>query len=35
VAQSHGGSAVVYSDAGAGTAFVIDMPVDARPFQQG
>ena len=35
VAQSHGGSAVVYSDAGTGTVFVIDMPVDARPFQQG
>jgi signal transduction histidine kinase len=34
VAQSHGGSAVVYSDAGTGTVFVIDMPVDARPFQQ-
>lgn len=35
VAQSHGGSAVVVSDAGSGTVFVIDMPVDARPFQQG
>jgi signal transduction histidine kinase len=35
VAQSHGGSAVVYSDAETGTVFVIDMPVDARPFQQG
>jgi signal transduction histidine kinase len=35
VAQSHGGSAVVYSDAGTGTVFVIDMPVDARPFQTG
>lgn len=35
VAQSHGGSAVVVSDAGTGTVFVIDMPVDARPFQQG
>jgi len=35
VAQSHGGSAVVYSDAGTGTVFVIDMPVDARPFQLG
>lgn len=35
VAQSHGGSAVVYSDAGTGTVFVIDIPVDARPFQQG
>jgi signal transduction histidine kinase len=35
VAQSHGGSMVVYSDADAGTTFVIDIPVDARPFQQG
>ena len=35
VAQSHGGSAVVYSDAGTGTVFIIDIPVDARPFQQG
>ena len=35
VAQSHGGSAVVYSDANSGTTFVIDIPVDARPFQQG
>ena len=34
VAQSHGGSAVVYSDAGSGTVFVIDVPVDARPFQR-
>ncbi|WP_051971865.1 sensor histidine kinase KdpD [Massilia sp. 9096] len=33
VAQSHGGSAVVFSDAAAGTVFVIDVPVDARPFQ--
>jgi signal transduction histidine kinase len=35
VAQSHGGSVVVYSDAAAGTTFVVDIPVDARPFQQG
>jgi signal transduction histidine kinase len=35
VAQGHGGSVVVYSDANAGTTFVIDIPVDARPFQQG
>lgn len=35
VSQSHGGSAVVYSDAGTGTVFVIDIPLDARPFQQG
>jgi signal transduction histidine kinase len=34
VAQSHGGSAVVFSDAQSGTVFVIDVPVDARPFQQ-
>lgn len=33
VAQSHGGSAVVYSDADSGTVFVIDVPVDARPYQ--
>jgi signal transduction histidine kinase len=33
VAQSHGGSAVVFSDADVGTVFVIDIPVDARPFQ--
>jgi signal transduction histidine kinase len=33
VAQSHGGSALVFSDADAGTVFVIDVPVDARPFQ--
>jgi signal transduction histidine kinase len=35
VTQSHGGSVVVYSDANDGTSFVIDIPVDARPFQQG
>jgi len=34
VAQSHGGSVVVYSDAAEGTTFVIDIPLDARPFQQ-
>jgi signal transduction histidine kinase len=34
VAKSHGGSVVVYSDAEAGTTFVIDIPVDARPFQR-
>ena len=33
VAQSHGGSAVVFSDAGSGTVFVIDVPVDGRPYQ--
>jgi signal transduction histidine kinase len=35
VAHGHGGSAVVYSDAEAGTVFVVDIPVDARPFQEG
>ena len=35
VAESHGGSAVVYNDGEKGTVFVIDIPVDARPFQQG
>lgn len=34
VAQSHGGSAVVFSDAQSGTVFVIDVPVDARPYQE-
>ncbi len=34
VAESHGGSALVFSDADAGTVFVIDVPVDARPFQE-
>jgi signal transduction histidine kinase len=34
VAQSHGGSAVVFSDADTGTVFVIDVPVDARPYQE-
>jgi signal transduction histidine kinase len=33
VAQSHGGTAAVFSDADQGTVFVIDMPVDARPYQ--
>jgi signal transduction histidine kinase len=33
VAQSHGGSAVVFSDAQSDTVFVIDIPIDARPFQ--
>lgn len=35
VAQSHGGSALVFSDADRGTVFVIDVPVDARPYQEG
>jgi signal transduction histidine kinase len=34
VAQSHGGSAVVFSDADTGTVFVIDVPVDGRPYQE-
>lgn len=34
VAQSHGGSAVVFSDADSGTVFVIDVPVDGRPYQE-
>ena len=34
VAQSHGGSAMVFSDAESGTVFVIDVPLDARPFQE-
>jgi signal transduction histidine kinase len=34
VAQSHGGSAVVFSDAASGTVFVIDVPVDGRPYQE-
>ena len=34
VAQSHGGSAMVFSDAESGTMFVIDVPVDARPYQE-
>jgi signal transduction histidine kinase len=33
VAQSHGGSAMVFSDADTGTVFMIDVPVDARPYQ--
>ena len=33
VAQSHGGSAVVFSDAASGTVFVIDVPLDGRPYQ--
>jgi signal transduction histidine kinase len=33
VARSHGGTAAAFSDAAAGTVFVIDVPVDARPFQ--
>jgi signal transduction histidine kinase len=35
VAEGHGGSAVAYNEADAGTVFVLDIPVDARPFQDG
>lgn len=33
VAESHGGSVVVESDAAHGTIFIIDIPIDARPFR--
>jgi signal transduction histidine kinase len=33
VAESHGGTAGVDSSMERGTTFFIDMPVDARPFQ--
>jgi signal transduction histidine kinase len=33
VAESHGGSIAVDSSAERGTTFLIDIPVDARPFQ--
>ncbi len=33
VAESHGGSVTVDSGVGRGTTFMIDIPVDARPFQ--
>jgi signal transduction histidine kinase len=32
VAEAHGGSVLMSSSAGDGTAFVIDIPLDARPF---
>ena len=32
VAESHGGSVVVDSSAETGTTFIIDIPVDARPY---
>lgn len=34
IAQSHGGTAVVFSDQQTGTVFIIDLPLDARPFQE-
>jgi signal transduction histidine kinase len=34
IAQSHGGTAVVFSDQQTGTVFVIDIPLDARQFQE-
>jgi signal transduction histidine kinase len=33
VAESHGGSVAIDSSAETGTTFVIDIPVDCRPFQ--
>jgi signal transduction histidine kinase len=33
IAESHGGSVEVESASGRGTNFTIDMPIDARPFQ--
>lgn len=34
VAESHGGSVSVDSSAATGTTFLVDIPVDARPFAQ-
>jgi signal transduction histidine kinase len=33
VAEAHGGSLVVSSSAGDGTTFLIDIPLDARPYE--
>jgi signal transduction histidine kinase len=33
VAESHGGSIIVTSSADSGTTFIIDVPIDARPFE--
>jgi signal transduction histidine kinase len=33
VAESHGGSVVVDSEVHRGTTFMIDIPVDATPYQ--
>lgn len=35
VAESHGGSVAVDSSAASGTTFIIDIPVDCRPFVPG
>jgi signal transduction histidine kinase len=34
VAEAHGGSIAVESLAGMGTTFLVDLPLDARPFQK-
>lgn len=34
VAESHGGSSIVLSSAALGTTFLIDIPLDARPFSK-
>jgi signal transduction histidine kinase len=34
VAEGHGGSIGLDSLPGTGTTFIIDIPIDARPFQQ-
>jgi signal transduction histidine kinase len=32
VAESHGGTVVVDSEAGRGTTFTVSIPMDARPY---
>jgi signal transduction histidine kinase len=34
IAQSHGGTIVVFSEQQTGTVFIIDIPLDARQFQE-
>jgi signal transduction histidine kinase len=34
VAESHGGSVAIDSTVERGTTFLIDIPVDSRPFQK-